>query len=101
MKEFLLVAAIVLVVMVVVGFIGNKIVDGATNAVRSGKAKRDQSEMQNKQPESLAARYNARQPARPTEQPQQTVPRRQYCTQCGQRLPEGAAVCTCCGSRVV
>ena len=100
MKEFLLVAALVLVAMVVVGFIGNKIVDGASNAVRAGKARHDQSEMQQKQPESLAARYNARQPVCPPDQAQQTVPRRQYCTQCGQRLAEGAAVCSYCGSRV-
>ena len=96
MKEFLLVAALVLVAMVVVGFIGNKIVDGASNAVRSGKARHDQSEMQQKQPESLAARYNARQSV----QTQQPAPKRLYCTQCGQRLAEGAAVCTYCGSRV-
>ena len=99
MKEFLIVAAVVFVLMVVVGFLGNKIVDGVSNAMRSGKAERSQSDTRDKQPESLAARYNARQPAPPPVQAQ-PKPRPQYCTQCGRRLADGAAACSFCGAEV-
>ncbi len=89
----------VAIVMLIVGFIGNKIVDGATNAARSKKIQQQKNNPQYGKTESLAARYNGAQPNRTVMPQQPPAPKAKFCTKCGNRLSEGAQFCNKCGTR--
>ena len=83
----------VAIVMAVVGFIGNKAVDGASNAMRS---KRIQKQRQ-QQPQGPQAPAPAAQPAPAASA--KPAAQANFCMHCGQALPEGAAFCVYCGTK--
>ncbi|MBR6407441.1 MAG: zinc-ribbon domain-containing protein [Clostridia bacterium] len=98
---------IVAIVMAIVGFLGNKVVDGAENAFRSKRIQnRKQDPSGQPKTESLAARY-----AQPQSKSNQTVLPSQaqneqgsptagkYCSNCGQMLREESVFCPYCGER--
>ena len=97
----------VAIVMAIVGFIGNKAVDGAANAMRSRRVQK-QRQQAPQQPQSLAARYQqpqGQQAAAPAKQPVSDAPvsvpaQAKYCMACGRPLREGALFCSNCGTKV-
>ena len=91
---------VVAIVMLIVGFIGNKIVDGASNAMRSKKVQQQKNNPQYNKTESLAARYNRVQQNQTQMQQQISVPQAKFCTKCVQPLNEDAVFCNACGNKV-
>ena len=90
MGYFILIFAATAVVIIVVGFIGNKIVDGASNAIRARKyANRAENVMNEAVPDSLASRNAA--------MSRQIVPSA-FCTCCGAKIDGRSAFCSTCGA---
>ena len=92
--------AVVTVVIIVVGFIGNRIVDGAGNAMRAAKNQRKREDPQYHQTESLAARYAGARSAQTGAPQQAPAPRAMYCVKCGQPLSGSGEVCAACGHKM-
>ncbi len=88
--------AIAFVIVMVVGFLGNKLSDKAENAFREQKLKRKAANNQLSGPtESLASRM-----AQSGYQSQKKEHKAQFCTSCGQHLAEGTSSCPKCGAIV-
>ena len=74
---FLGLIVVVAIVMAIVGFIGNKAVDGATNKMRAKRIQQQRQQPVPQQPQSLAARYQQpqmHQNAAPAAQPVSASP---------------------------
>ena len=95
---FLGLFVIVAIIMAVVGFIGNKAVDGATNAMRSKRVQKQQ-QAPPRQPQSLAARYQQQGTRAATTSAPVPANTARFCSRCGQPLREGAAFCLNCGAK--
>ena len=86
----LIIFAATAVLVVVVGAIGNRIVDGAGNALRRRKKDEKLSEVQ-----SLAQRYRESAPADRADQ----TPDDRVCPRCAKKTSPDAAFCPECGVR--
>ncbi len=87
--------AVVFVIVLIVGFIGNKAVDGAENALRSKRYdKRNGVSPKVSQQESLAARYSST----PAAVKYTNKAPADLCRNCGARIPQGSAYCPSCGT---
>lgn len=88
--------AVTAVIMLIVGFIGNKVVDKTENSFRSRRVDREYSNpVRTERTESLADRLNRsgyRQAPR--------VHRAAFCNCCGEKLGSDSRFCTKCGAMV-
>lgn len=90
----LIIFAIGTVVVMIVGYLGNKLTDKAENAMRSKRYQRMQATGRHTGPtESLAARME--QAGYGAKKPEQKA---QFCSSCGERLQENARFCPKCGA---
>ena len=96
---FIGLVAVVAVVILFVGFVGNRIVDGAGNAMRSAKNQQQRNDPRYQKAESLADRYAAAQNARGNTG-QTAAAQAKYCGRCGHALEDGAKTCGACGHAV-
>ena len=96
---FIGLVAVVAVVILFVGFVGNRIVDGAGNAMRSAKNQQQRNDPRYQKSESLAERYAAAQRAQANTR-QTPAAQAKYCGRCGQALEDGAKTCGACGHAV-
>ncbi|MBQ1553787.1 MAG: zinc-ribbon domain-containing protein [Clostridia bacterium] len=97
---FIILIAVVAVVILVVGFIGNRIVDGAGNAMRAARNRQRRADPQSRQSESLAARYAGAKPEQTVTPQQAPAPRAKFCVKCGRQLSDGEDVCAACGHKI-
>ena len=88
--------AAVFVVMLIVGFIGNKAVDKTENALCSKRiSKQNNDTVYSGQSESLADRFSA---SENIQFPQ--MHRALFCTECGEKLLDNCQFCPKCGTKV-
>ena len=91
----ILVFAAAFVVILIVGFIGNKAVDGMSNAFRSKKYNDSGRGRPNEEaPQSLAARFQQA----PGGTAQRTLNGTSFCPRCGNPLGSGIRFCPKCGA---
>ncbi|MBQ5995928.1 MAG: hypothetical protein IJL63_08760 [Clostridia bacterium] len=89
--------AIVLVLVIIVGFIGNRVTDGFENFLR--KQKKNNKSTPNYSPaQSLASRYNNQHSA--VNKPPQSN-HAGFCIYCGSPLQEGSVYCGSCGAKQI
>ena len=92
----IVVFAAVFVVMLVVGFIGNKAVEKTENALRSKRiSKQNNDPVYSGRSESLADRFGA---SGNIQFPQ--MHRASFCTKCGEKLSDNCQFCPKCGTKV-
>ena len=86
--------AAVTVVMLAVGWIGNKAVDGTENALRARRLqKKSETAVPDQQPQRLADRFS-----KPAQTPPVLTRKARFCAECGAALADRAKFCPMCGA---